>query len=104
MRDRAALEWAGWNPGGVDDVTGRRVYGAYHDDPDPGPQDGHDYVELVGGPLDGQLLDVTGWAPNERTGGAALITETGLYGPGGRACYGPRAGQADVWDWEGDTA
>lgn len=39
----------------------RRVYGADHDDPDPGPRPGHTYRELVGGPLDGLLLDVTGW-------------------------------------------
>lgn len=31
----------------------RRVHGADHDDPDPGPQPGHEYVELVGGALDG---------------------------------------------------
>lgn len=46
----------------------RRVYGADHDDPDPGPQPGHEYVELVGGPLDGLFLDVTGIAPAERPG------------------------------------
>lgn len=54
------------------------------------------WKELVGGPLDGLLLDVTGWAPGEKASGAALITETGLYGPGGRACYGPRAANPDV--------
>lgn len=40
----------------------RRVYGADHDDPDPGPKAGHEYRELVGGPLDGLLVDVTGWS------------------------------------------
>ena len=38
----------------------QRVYGADHDDPDPGPHPGHDYAELTAGPLDGLLLDVTG--------------------------------------------
>ncbi|MFH8387872.1 hypothetical protein ACH4E7_44555 [Kitasatospora sp. NPDC018058] len=33
-----------------------RVYGADHDDPDPGPQPGHEYRELCAGPLDGLLL------------------------------------------------
>ncbi|MFJ2819125.1 hypothetical protein [Streptomyces sp. NPDC087294] len=87
--------------------VGRRVYGAYEDDPDPGPQPGHDYVELVGGPLDGQLVDVTGVGPAERARGAALIADApaGMYGAGGRAWYAPQpeAG-ADRWFWEGDTA
>jgi hypothetical protein len=81
----------------------RRVYGADHDDPDPGPRRGHEYVELVGGPLDGLLLDVTGIPPADRGGGAALVTEIGRFGPGGRACYGPRAGNARLWQWEGDS-
>ncbi|MCA1223393.1 hypothetical protein [Streptomyces sp. 8L] len=81
----------------------RRVYGADHDDPDPGPQPGHEYRELVGGPLDGLLVDVTGWDAEEVVEGAALITEIGAYGPGGRAQYGPRNGDSAKWDWEGDT-
>ncbi|MEV5204386.1 hypothetical protein [Streptomyces sp. NPDC053720] len=80
---------------------GRRVYGAEDDDP-PGPQPGHEYVELVGGALDGQLLDVTSWAGEDREGGAMLITENGLHGPGGRADYEPRPGTPDKWDWQGD--
>ena len=85
----------------------RRVYGTDHDDPEPGPQPGCEYTELVGGPLDGQLVDVTGWGPAERGEGAALIADApaGMYGPGGRAWYGPRPdGQTpDRWYWEGDT-
>ncbi|MGW6866478.1 hypothetical protein [Streptomyces sp. NPDC054901] len=42
-------------------------------------------VELVGGPLDGQLLDVTAWTAADRAGGVLLIADLGLYGPGGRA-------------------
>ncbi|GAB1340812.1 hypothetical protein ACE1SV_74020 [Streptomyces sp. E-15] len=37
----------------------RLVYGTRHDG--PGPRPGRCYVELVGGPLDGMLLDITGW-------------------------------------------
>ncbi|MEU6016778.1 hypothetical protein ABZ826_22800 [Streptomyces sp. NPDC047515] len=87
----------------MDELMRRRVYGADHDDPDPGPQPGHEYVELVGGPLDGLLLDVTGWTAEERATGAMLITEIGAYGPGGRAEYGPRPGTPDRWDWLGDV-
>ncbi len=81
----------------------RRVYGADHDAPDPGPQPGHDYVELVAGPLDGLLLDVTGWTDAEREDGGALMTEIGRYGPGGRAHYGPTPGDTQRWTWQGDT-
>jgi hypothetical protein len=81
----------------------RRVYGADHDDPDPGPRPGREYVELTGGPLDGLLLDVTGWSAAERADGAALLTEIGSYGAGGRAWYGPRAAGPGLWGWEGDT-
>ncbi|MFB8182136.1 hypothetical protein ACFC8N_40255 [Streptomyces sp. NPDC055966] len=35
-----------------------RVYGADHDH--PGPVPGQRYAELVGGPLEGLLLDITG--------------------------------------------
>ncbi|WP_328907417.1 hypothetical protein OG230_32990 [Streptomyces sp. NBC_00234] len=81
----------------------RRVYGADHDDPDPGPKPGHDYRELVGGPLDGLLLDVTGWTDAALCEGAALITEIGAYGPGGRAEYRSRHADPLKWDWCGDT-
>jgi hypothetical protein len=79
-----------------------RIYGADHDD--PGPRAGRTYRELVAGPLDGLLLDVTGWSTEELADGAALITELGAYGAGGRAHYGPRRADPARWDWEGDTA
>ncbi|WP_042170142.1 hypothetical protein [Streptomyces sp. NBRC 110035] len=79
-----------------------RVYGHDPTDPEQGPQDGREYVELLGGPLDGQLYDVTGMSPAEQQEGALLITEQGAYGPGGRADYtlGDTAGQ---WEWRGDV-
>ncbi|MFJ7209684.1 hypothetical protein ACIQWR_39900 [Streptomyces sp. NPDC098789] len=86
--------------GGVD----RRVYGTDPEDPSPGPELGREYVELVGGALDGQLLDVTGWSSEERELGAFLIAERGRFGPGGRASYAPARGDLDArFYWEGDT-
>ncbi|MEV0778273.1 hypothetical protein ACIBLA_21340 [Streptomyces sp. NPDC050433] len=87
----------------MDELMRRRVYGADHDDPDPGPRQGRAYRELCAGPLDGLLLDVTGWTDEELGTGAMLVTEIGAYGPGGRAGYGPRAGDARRWDWQGDS-
>lgn len=58
-----------------------RVYGTDHDDPDPGRRPGREYRELVGGPLDGIRLDVTG----------------------GRAHYESRPTDPRRWDWAGDT-
>ncbi|MFH8894221.1 hypothetical protein [Streptomyces sp. NPDC017949] len=81
-----------------------RVYGSEPGEP-AGLTVGHEYVELVGGPLDGQLLDVTGWTAADRAGGALLIADLGLYGPGGRADYAPD--DDDVggpFRWRGDTA
>jgi hypothetical protein len=79
-----------------------RVYGTYHDDPEKGPKPGHEYVSLVGGPLDGFLLDVTGMPPEDQRDGAALISENGAY-EGGRSLYGPAQGNPSKWEWEGDT-
>ncbi|MFG2146168.1 hypothetical protein ACGFRG_18460 [Streptomyces sp. NPDC048696] len=87
----------------MDELIRRRVYGADHDDPDPGPRTGHDYRELVAGPLDGLLLDVTGWSEERLREGAPLATEIGSHGPGGHAWYGPRPGDPGHWDWSGDT-
>ncbi|MDX3853939.1 hypothetical protein [Streptomyces sp. AK02-01A] len=87
----------------MDELMRRRVYGADHDDPDPGPQPGHVYRELVGGPLDGLLLDVTGWTDRRLREGAALLTEIGSYGAGGHTEYGPRDTDPRRWDWRGDT-
>ncbi|WP_406864967.1 hypothetical protein ABZO31_32815 [Streptomyces sp. HUAS MG47] len=87
----------------MDELMRGRVYGADHDDPDPGPRPGHDYRELVAGPLDGLLLDVTGWTERQLEEPVALPTEIGAYGAGGRAQYAPRSGDPRRWDWRGDT-
>ncbi|MCW5249659.1 MULTISPECIES: hypothetical protein [unclassified Streptomyces] len=78
-----------------------RVYGADHDD--PGPRAGRSYAQLIGGPLDGLLLDITQTPEEERGGGVSLVTELGRYGPGGRAAYAPRPGDPGRFDWRGDT-
>lgn len=78
-----------------------RVYGADHDD--PGPRPGRVYRELCGGSLDGLLLDVTGWGADALADGAALPTEIGRFGSGGRAHYGPRPADPRRWDWVGDS-
>ncbi|MFJ3210657.1 hypothetical protein [Streptomyces flaveolus] len=78
-----------------------RVYGADHDN--PRPRAGRAYAHLVGGPLDGLLLDVTDLAEDERGRGVTLATEIGRYGPGGRSVYGPRPGDARRFDWRGDV-
>ncbi|WP_199920899.1 hypothetical protein [Streptomyces sp. NRRL S-237] len=44
-------------------------------------------AEPVGGPLDGLLLDITGWRADEIRTGVALMTELGQFGPGARALY-----------------
>ncbi|MFJ2437862.1 hypothetical protein ACIOWM_32060 [Streptomyces anulatus] len=59
-------------------------------------------MELVGGPLVGQLLDVTGLSAEEQSDGALLIAPGSVYGPGGRADYEPRPGYPDRWGWSGD--
>lgn len=78
-----------------------RVYGA--EPGHAGPLSGQTYVELVGGPLDGLLLDVTGWTRDEIGTGVALETELGQFGPGGRALYDPRPGDPGRFDWNGDS-
>lgn len=77
-----------------------RVYG--HDPDHPGPHPDREYVQLYGGPLDGQLYDVTTLSPADQQDGALLITEQGAHGPGGRADYAPgtRPGR---WEWQGDV-
>lgn len=78
-----------------------RVYGADHEDASPRP--GRRYAELVGGPLDGLLLDVTD-EPERREGeSVALPTEIGRYGPGGRALYAPCASDPRRFAWQGDV-
>ncbi|MFC7815692.1 hypothetical protein ACFUTR_13740 [Streptomyces sp. NPDC057367] len=78
-----------------------RVYGAEHDD--PGPRPGRAYAQLVGGPLDGLLLDVTDLSEQEYGRGLSLATEIGRYGPGGRSAYAPRPGDPRRLDWRGDV-
>ncbi|MGW5491630.1 hypothetical protein [Streptomyces olivaceoviridis] len=73
-------------------VRPRTFYGADHDDPHPGPLPHRAYAELVGGPLDGLLLDIHGWRTEEVDDGVALATELSRW-PGGRALYDPRPGE-----------
>ncbi|MEU9190649.1 hypothetical protein AB0D14_40280 [Streptomyces sp. NPDC048484] len=80
-----------------------RVYGHDADDPHPSPCPGRAYAELVGGPLDGLLLDITGWTQDEIDTGVSLQTELGQFGPGGRALYDPRPSDPARWDWSGDS-
>ncbi|MGW2588190.1 hypothetical protein ACWCYZ_44290 [Streptomyces virginiae] len=86
-------------------MNARRVYvGGDDDSQEQTQKSGHAYAKLSGGSLGGLLLDVTGWSPEEREEGALLITDKGLYGPGGRAFYAP--GTADIdgpFLWHGDT-
>ncbi|MFK4149906.1 hypothetical protein [Streptomyces sp. NPDC004065] len=77
-----------------------RVYGADHEDAAPRP--GRTYAQLVGGPLDGLLLDITGRPAATPGGQIALPTEMGRYGAGGRALYEPRPRDARRYDWRGD--
>ena len=65
-----------------------------------GRQPGHTYVRLAGGPVDGQLLDVTGWTKAALKQGAMLLTDEGE--PSAWAVYKPRLGdtEAEVWHWE----
>ncbi|MFI9064428.1 hypothetical protein ACIGQE_21575 [Streptomyces sp. NPDC053429] len=76
----------------------RLVYGSEPNEPAHGPKPGHAYVELVGGPLDGMLLDVTGWDPQEVVDGAMPMSEHGQFGPGGRSEYEPAEADAGAGD------
>jgi hypothetical protein len=78
-----------------------RIYATGHEH--PGPKPGRSYAELVGGPLDGLLLDITGWRLEEIDDGVSLLTELGQFGPGGRALYDPHPGDPARWDWSGDS-
>jgi hypothetical protein len=60
---------------GDEQLLNGRVYGAEHDDPHPSPLPHRTYAELVGGPLDGLLLDIHGWRTEEVDDGVALSTE-----------------------------
>ncbi|MEU7261719.1 hypothetical protein AB0B21_38880 [Streptomyces rimosus] len=87
---------------GDEELLRGRICGEDHDHPRPGPKPGRAYAELVGGPLDGLLLDITGWTADEIQTGVALTTELGQF-PGGRALYDPRPGERNRWDWSGDS-
>ncbi|WP_338930390.1 hypothetical protein WEB32_34940 [Streptomyces netropsis] len=65
-----------------------RVYGREHDASNPGPLPHRTYAALIGGPLDGLLLDIEVWRPEEIDEGVALITELSRW-PGGRTLYDP---------------
>ncbi|WP_328493493.1 hypothetical protein OHS59_12575 [Streptomyces sp. NBC_00414] len=69
----------------------------------PGPLPNQDYAELVGGPLDGLLLDITNWTADEIQTGVALMTELGQFDAGGWALCNPRPGERNRWDWSGDS-
>ncbi|WP_435846901.1 hypothetical protein [Streptomyces eurythermus] len=63
-----------------------------HDNPCPGPLPHRTCAELVGGPLDGLLLDAHGRRTEEVDDGVARATELSRW-PGGRALYDPRPGE-----------
>ena len=59
--------------------------------PNPGPLPHQTYAALKGGPLDGLLLDITAWRPEE-VDDDALSTDLSRR-PGGRALYDPHPGE-----------
>jgi hypothetical protein len=63
--------------------------------------DSPDRVELTGGPLDGDVLDLSALTPAERGEGVALPAP-GATDPGGRSLYGPDPHNAARWRYEGD--
>ncbi|MFJ8164196.1 hypothetical protein ACIRBY_25180 [Streptomyces sp. NPDC096136] len=67
------------------------MYGLGPEEP-AGPWPGHSCVELVGGPLDGTLLDVCGWDPQGIVGHAMVMSEHDRFGPGGGSEYVPAEG------------
>ncbi|MFJ8770116.1 hypothetical protein [Streptomyces clavifer] len=78
------------------------IYGSEPDEPS-GVVPGRRYAELIGGPLDGQLIDVTDWSAQELLDGAALIALPGTHGASGRSHYEGRHGNPDQLHWAGDT-
>lgn len=62
------------------------------------------WMELVGGPLDGQRLDVSACTEEEIADGFALIADQGGTWLGGRSLYDPRPGVDDGrLYWSGDV-
>ncbi|MGA4863689.1 hypothetical protein ACPB9J_13690 [Streptomyces lavendulocolor] len=76
---------------GDEQLLNGRVQGAQHDDPNTGSPH-RTYAELVGGPLDGLLLDIHGWRTEEVDEGVALTTDLPPW-PGSRALYNPHPGE-----------
>ncbi|MFD9721548.1 hypothetical protein [Streptomyces sp. NPDC059076] len=62
------------------------------DYPNRSPLPHQTYAALVGGPLDGLLLAVTGWRPEEIDDGVAPSTELSRW-PGGSELHDPRLGE-----------
>jgi hypothetical protein len=60
------------------------------------------WMELVGGPLDGQRLNVTALSEQQIAGGFALIADEGGTWLGGRSLYDPQPGDDMRLYWSGD--
>lgn len=60
-------------------------------------------MQLVGGPLDGERLDVSACTPEEIAEGFALIADQGGTYLGGRSLYNPRPGDDRRLYWAGDV-
>lgn len=71
---------------GDEQLQNGRLYGTDHDDPHPGPLPHRTYAALVGGPLDGLLLDIHGWRTKEVDDGMALSTMNSDGGPAAAPC------------------
>ncbi|MBZ6478120.1 hypothetical protein [Streptomyces griseocarneus] len=52
-------------------------------------------------PLDGLLLDITGWTADEIQTGVALMTELGQFGAGCEFCFCCGRGISLTWDAAG---
>ncbi|GAA3205313.1 hypothetical protein GCM10010451_64860 [Streptomyces virens] len=62
---------------GDEQLLNGRVYGTEHGNPNPGLHPHRTHAELVGGPLDGLLLDIHGWRTVEVDDGVALTAGSG---------------------------
>lgn len=58
-------------------------------------------VELIGGPCDGEILDISG-APDTLEHGTALPSAGCAY-PGGRSFYDPKPGDTQYLYWTCDV-
>jgi hypothetical protein len=76
----------------------RPVYGTDH----PGPRPDRRYAELIGGPMDGLLLDITAWTQNEVDTGVALATDWGSSAQAAGPCTTRAPGDPARFDWSGD--